>query len=98
MASQLREVLNRFADQSTPISINQMAREMQLELGVLHGMIDYWVRKGKLREVGADGNSCTTCGIKGECPYILHLPRYYEIVNDHDPAPAPPCTCGHCGS
>lgn len=96
MASQLREVLNRFQEQSTPISIQGMAREMNLETGVLHSMIDYWVRKGKLREVSSSGQSCTTCGIKSACPFIVALPRYYELVTDaaHADDPEPPCSCG----
>lgn len=99
MASQLRAVLDRFADQSTPVSLNQMAREMALEPGVLHGMIDYWVRKGKLREVNSGGEACTTCGIKGACPFVIALPRYYELVQDGDTSQdLPPCACnGHCG-
>lgn len=99
MASQLRAVLNRFADQSTPISINRLAQEMNLEPGILCDMIDYWVRKGKLREVNSGGQACNTCGVKGACPFIIALPRYYELVHDADAAQdAPPCACGsgHC--
>ncbi|MAU13343.1 MAG: hypothetical protein CL607_26225 [Anaerolineaceae bacterium] len=95
MASQLREVLNRFSDQSTPLSINQMARDMDLEPGVLHGMIDYWVRKGKLREISGSGEACTTCGVKGSCPFIVPMPRYYERVTDEDTpvTSCPACSC-----
>ena len=97
MASQLREVLNRFSDQSAPISIQKMAREMKLEVGVLQGMIEYWIRKGKLREVVGNHTGCTTCGIKGECPFIMTLPRYYELADENDPpvcASDTPCNNG----
>jgi len=94
MASQLREVLNRFDGQSVPVSINQMAREMSLEPGVLQGMIDYWVRKGKLREISGSGDSCVTCGVKSACPFIVAMPRYYELANDDSADPEPPCACG----
>jgi hypothetical protein len=97
MASQLREVLNRFTDQSTPISINQMARDMHIDVGVLHDMIDYWVRKGKLREVNSNGEACHTCGIKGTCPFIVALPRYYELAGEGDEPQAPSCGCGGNG-
>ncbi|MCA9887619.1 MAG: hypothetical protein KC546_04565 [Anaerolineae bacterium] len=93
MASQLREVLNRFSDQSAPLSINQMAHDMGLEPGVLHSMIDYWVRKGKLREINSSGQACTTCGVKGTCPFTVALPRYYELVTDQDNPSCPPCGC-----
>lgn len=95
MASQLREVLNRFTDQTAPVSLNQMAREMQLEPGVLGSMIDYWVRKGRLREVSSGGQTCTTCGIKSACPFIIAMPRYYELVHDDTTGDdVPPCACG----
>lgn len=95
MASQLREVLNRFTDQNAPVSLNHMARDMGLEPGVLHGMIDYWVRKGKLREISTGtGENCTTCGIKSACPFVVALPRYYELVVDPGTPPEPSCACG----
>lgn len=98
MASQLREVLNRFNSQSPPVSINQLARDMQIDAGVLHGMIDYWVRKGKLREVNSGGQTCTTCGVKNGCPFVVALPRYYERVQEGDSPAEPPCGCGEiCG-
>lgn len=98
MASQLREVLNRFADQSAPVSIHRMAQDMGIEPNILSGMIDYWVRKGKLREVSGVGETCHTCGIKGACPYVITLPRSYELAGDDDTQSGPPCNCGHCSS
>ena len=93
--SQLREVLHQFDGRQTPVSIKQMSREMNIEIGVLHDMINYWVRKGKLREVNSSGEQCNTCGIKGACPFIVALPRYYERINDSTP-PEPPCCQGSC--
>ncbi len=94
MTSQLREVLNRFDEGAVPRSLNQMAREMQLEPAMLQAMIDYWVRKGKLREVGLAGNACVTCGTNGHCPFIVNLPRAYERVREGEAEPNPPCACG----
>lgn len=100
MASQLRQVLERFDDQTTAVSINRMAQEMDVTPGVLHGMIDYWVRKGKLREVTSSGEACTTCGVKSGCPFVIALPRYFErVLPGQDAQPDdPPCACGGgCG-
>lgn len=93
MASRLREVLNRFADQAAPISLNQMARELELEPGVLHDMIEYWVRKGKLRAIDGGGAACAHCSVNGECPHVMALPRYYELAGEGDPAPVSVCAC-----
>lgn len=94
MASQLKEVLNRFADQTIPVSVNRLAQDMEIEPGVLRGMIDYWVRKGKLREVNSGGETCMSCGVKSVCPFIIALPRYYEIATDENDDDTPPCACG----
>jgi hypothetical protein len=96
MATQLREVLNRFADQSAPMSLKGMARDMDIDYGVLCEMVQFWVRKGKLREISDDPN-CTTCGVKSACPFIVTLPRRYELVHEGDSAcdvSFPTCHCG----
>jgi len=94
--SQLRDVLDRFAEQRGPLSVNRMAKDMGVTPAMLNDMIGYWVRKGKLREVNSGGQACTTCGVKSACPFVVNLPRYYELVTD-DTLPddsAPPCSCG----
>lgn len=93
MASQLQKVLDRFAKHDIPRSLKGMARELDIDPGVLDGMIAYWVRKGKLREVSVNGEGCTTCGIKNGCPFVVALPRYFELVREH-PTPDPSCGCG----
>lgn len=50
------------------------------------------MRKGKLREASGTGESCTSCGVKGACPFVVALPRYYEVVREDEDAP--PCGCG----
>lgn len=101
MASQLREVLNRFEDQAVPVSISRLAHDMGLDVGIVRGMIGYWVRKGRLREVGVQTAACQTCGTHGACPFVVSLPVYYELVRPGDDAAvaAAPCTCGatSCG-
>lgn len=97
MTTPLREVLARFTNQNGPLSVNQMAREMAIEPGLLRDMIDYWVRKGKLREVVGSSTACVSCGGKTGCPFIVAMPHYYELVKaesgQREPA-APPCACG----
>ncbi|MBK9121719.1 MAG: hypothetical protein IPM16_01170 [Chloroflexi bacterium] len=95
MVSQLREVLNRFEDQSVPVSISHLAHEMGLEVGIVRDMIGYWVRKGRLREVGVQTATCHTCGVHGACPFVVTLPVYYEVVRAGDDTSVDaPCACG----
>lgn len=97
MASQLREVLFHFEHQTAPTSLNQMAKEMQVTPGVLEGMIDYWVRKGKLRAINSGGEDCNTCGNQGACPFVVTMPRYYERVTEDDAHHSDGGSCCTCG-
>ena len=78
MATTLRQVLEQFEQSQGAVSLQQMARTLGIERGTLQNMIDYWVRKGKLREVGTP--VCTTCGSASECPFVVVLPRCYELA------------------
>lgn len=99
MASQLREVLNRFEDQAAPVSVRRLAHDMGLDVEVVRGMIGYWVRKGRLREVGVQSAACHICGTHGACPFVVSLPVYYELVRPGDDAAAAhaPCACKVAG-
>jgi hypothetical protein len=91
----LRQVLDIFENATGPLSLAQMAARMGIEPAMLEGMIGYWVRKGRLREVGGLP-ACTTCGIKGGCPYVIQMPRRYELVTGDElqaEAASPPCNC-----
>lgn len=89
----LRQVLDAFTDHSGPVSLKQLARELQMDPGVLEDMVGFWVRKGRLRET-SNLDNCNTCGAKSGCPFIVKLPRRYELVTDDDPSDdTPPCSC-----
>lgn len=96
MSTTLRQVLEHFEQNQGAVSLPQMARTLGVERGTLQNMIDYWVRKGKLREVNSQ--SCTTCGSASGCPYIMSLPHCYELATGEPVASHPiSCTCG-CNS
>lgn len=83
MATMLKQVLEKFEDPKQPASLAQIAHDLDLDMPTLQGMIDYWVRKGKLREVincdiSTGGCSCGK-GASG-CPYVMAMPRGYERV------------------
>ena len=84
MASQLRQILDYFQHQHQPQSLHTVAHEMAMTPQILGEMIDYWVRKGKIRIVAGNGHECTSCGVRGACPFVMQVPRYYEVVSDDD--------------
>jgi hypothetical protein len=87
MATVLRQVLDVFEQTTGPLSLAQVARELGVERGVLDGMIQHWVRKGKLRETNGDGQICGSCGGAEGCPFVTPMPRRYELANG-DPVEA----------
>jgi hypothetical protein len=81
MAATLREVLNAFRDQTEPVSMAQLSRQLELSPAMLNEMIAYWVNRGRLR-LSTGENNCTTCGVN-ECPFVMCMPRSYEYVPLH---------------
>jgi hypothetical protein len=91
--STLSQVLAAFEDNSGPLTMNQIAHNLGISQARLEGMIQYWVRKGKLREA-VNLTDCGTCGRgPGDCPFTMELPRTYELVTE-DSLPIPLSTAG----
>jgi hypothetical protein len=93
MATMLRRVLTAFEETGEPRSLNDMARELEVTPGMLQGMIEYWVRRGRLREAGSTFSNCQTCGTADGCPFVVRMPRRYELADSEAPQPTPPCRC-----
>lgn len=86
MATMLREVLTLFENAHGPLSINEMARTLDITPGMLEGMLEHWVRKGKIRTC-ANESACAACSSAKSCAYAPSLPRSYELVTDQEPLP-----------
>lgn len=102
MGATLRQVLNHFEQQSGAVSLSRMARDLELEPPMLQEMINYWVRKGRLRQVC--DSACTTCSGAQGCPFVYALPVVYELVTAPaetaptaraESAPVPACSRCH---
>ena len=87
----LRQVLVHFENQSGGVSLTQMARDLGVEPVILQEMIDYWVRKGRLRDLSTP--DCPTCGCAKDCPLVVTLPHRYELVSDTTPTDANSSSC-----
>ena len=77
--SKLSRLITLLEKSSGALSIRELARELELSQERVESMMDYWVRKGKIR-VSAKLAECGSCGGKGDCPFVLELPRVYELV------------------
>lgn len=79
--STLRQVLTIFETATSPLSLPKVARELDISQERLEGMIQHWVRRGKIRESHTLAE-CGTCGHGAACPFVLELPRTYELVTN----------------
>jgi|WetSurSiteA1Bulk_404760.scaffolds.fasta_scaffold368244_2 hypothetical protein len=77
----LRDVLAAF-ERGETISLAQLAKNLDVEVAVLDTMIQFWVRKGKIREVCSSGAHCEKCGSHSECSITTTVSRRYELVKD----------------
>ena len=57
MTTTLRTVLTAFEQADRPLSLTQLATDLSVPPAMLEGMIDFWVRKGRLRETSAVENA-----------------------------------------
>lgn len=83
----LREVLQAIETADGPIHVAALSQQLGIERGALEGMIDYWVRKGRLQAsrtadsvcaptAGHCGGGCTGAAA---CPFIARMPKSYII-------------------
>ncbi len=89
----LRQVLQIFETAAGPLTLAEVARLLDIEEGILEGMLEYWVRKGRLRKVTPYSRICSVCGEAKTCPFLLNLPARYELITDDEPdlSIEPPC-------
>ena len=70
------------------MSIAEISRALNAQPSAVLAMIALLVQKGKLIEVGPDGNCCATCGLESECNLLKARGKRY--LRALDPLPAFP--------
>jgi hypothetical protein len=92
----LQQVLTEIQQADGPITVNELSRKLGLERSALQGMIEFWVRKGRLRDddaLAADEAVCDTgsCGDSchglAACPFTAKMPRSYSLPPDQPHSP-----------
>ncbi len=78
----LRQVLNYFENSRGGKSINAIAREMNISPGQVGNLVDFWVRKGKIRPTPVQ--ECGSCSDLGNCPFVIEMPLSYELIREGD--------------
>lgn len=82
----LYQVLHEIEVAKGPLDLDALSRRLDVERGALDGMIQFWVRKGRLIDdaatadlVCAPGHCGGGCpGPKG-CPFTMDMPQTYTL-------------------
>ncbi len=69
------------------LDLNELSRRLDIDRSALDGMIQFWVRKGRLVEDTGHGNAaacaghgCGGCASGQSCPFTMKLPRTISLV------------------
>lgn len=79
----LQQVLQEIAQAREPLSVADLARKLQIDPGALEGMINFWVRKGRIAAGSVEGcasGGCGNCGEAGTCPFAGNAPRIFMLL------------------
>jgi hypothetical protein len=76
MLTQLVELLG---SKENGLSLAEIGRAMNVQPSALMGMIELLVRKGKLLEIGPDGQCCAECGLEGQCNLLAARGKRYMV-------------------
>jgi len=86
----LHQVLRELESAGGPMNLNELGRKLGVERSALAGMIDYWVRKGRLQDndlvmdaAVCNSSACSagvSCPGPQGCPFVMKMPRTFSLV------------------
>ena len=86
----LWKVLHEVEAAKAPLDLNELSRRLDVDRSVLDGMIQFWVRKGRLVDDAAGATTASvvcathTCGgsCSGPqgCPFTMKMPRTISLI------------------
>lgn len=77
--TKLRQLLDCFERTPRGLSLLAVAREMDLSQAQVENLLEFWIRKGRIRR-SEEQPDCKICGEKADCPFVMDMPQYYELV------------------
>lgn len=101
MLIQLLEILRQ---SQGGMAISEISRRLGTDAGVVSGMLQVLIEKGRIVQIGPDGLICGTCPLQSGCNLLEGMNSRYVLV-PRDPAAAsrqmesisasgPTCNCG----
>ena len=91
----LNQVLREIEAARGPVSINDLCLKLGVERSALEGMIQFWVRKGRIQDEDAQTTpgACkcspatahnSACADPRNCLYVAKMPRTYTIPTQYN--------------
>ena len=77
----LGRILETLREAREPLSLRKLSHRLAVQESALEGMIEFLVRKGRLRVAG-ECEDCGSCGRQGGCPFVIAQPKSYVVVED----------------
>lgn len=74
MLSQLLQLLE---NKENGMSLSEISRVMEAQPSAVLSMINLLVQKGKLLEIGPDGQCCAACGLQSDCNLLAARGKRY---------------------
>ena len=81
----LNRLVELLKDKENGLSLSEISRNLNAQPSAVLSMIDLLVKKGKLLEIGPDGQCCTTCGIQSECNLLAARGKRYMVASSPVP-------------
>ncbi len=82
----LWKVLHEVESAQISLDLNELSRRLDVDRSVLDGMIQFWVRKGRLVDNAASAGQATAAcaahgcgGCGGGCPFPMQMPRTISL-------------------
>jgi hypothetical protein len=85
----LWKVLHEVERAQGPLDLNELSRRLDIERSALDGMIQFWVRKGRLVDdsagagcatVACANHGCGGCASGQGCPFTMTMPRTLSLI------------------
>lgn len=86
----LIQVLREIKTSQGTLNLDDLSRKLGVERSALQGMIDFWVRKGRLRDddlnIAAAQTACSisdcdrSCVGPQACPFVVKMPKTYSLI------------------
>lgn len=79
----LSELLRLLEEHRGGLGLTELSKMLGTEPGVVQGMLQMLVQRGRVIVVGADGGICASCGVQEQCNLLATQQTRYVVVPRH---------------